>query len=91
MNAVPYLKLRRDSACLKFSGRLFHRTAPLKRKLLRRLFVRGCGIVNLFTQSRKVYEVVLDRAINFEFRYSGARPLRDLKTSTQLSTKIFPI
>ena len=42
--------------------------------------MRGCGIVNLFTESRKVYEVVLDRAINFELRYSGARPLRDLKT-----------
>ena len=24
--------------------------------------------VNLFTESRKVYEVVLDRAINFELR-----------------------
>ena len=42
--------------------------------------MRGCGIVNLFTESRKVYEVVLDRAINFELRYSGVRPLRDLKT-----------
>ena len=40
----------------------------------------GCGIVNIFTESRKVYEVVLDRTINFELRYSGARPLRDLKT-----------
>ena len=39
----------------------------------------GCGIVNLFTESPKVYEVVLDRAINFELRHSGARPLRDLK------------
>ena len=28
--------------------------------------MRGCGIVNLFTESRKVYEVVLDRVINFE-------------------------
>ena len=43
--------------------------------------MRCCGIVNLFTESRKVYEVVLDRAINFELRYSGARPLRDLKTT----------
>ena len=43
--------------------------------------MRGCGIVNdLFTESRKVYEVVLDRAINFELRYSGARPLRNLNT-----------
>ena len=42
--------------------------------------MRGCGIVNLFTESRKVSEVVLDRAINFELRYSRARPLRDLKT-----------
>ena len=42
--------------------------------------MRGCAIVNFFTESRKVYEVVLDRAINFELRYSGARPLRDLKT-----------
>ena len=41
--------------------------------------MRSCGIVNLFTESRKVYEEVLDRAIDFEFRYSGARPLRDLK------------
>ena len=40
----------------------------------------GCGTVNLFTESRRVYEVVLDRAINFELRYSGTRPLRDLKT-----------
>ena len=40
----------------------------------------GCGIVNIFTESRKVYEEVLDRTINFELRYSGARPLRDLKT-----------
>ena len=40
----------------------------------------GYGIVNLFTESLKVYEVVLDRAINFELRYSGARPLRDFKT-----------
>ena len=40
----------------------------------------GCGIVNLFTESPKVYEVVLDRAINFELRHSGARTLRDLKT-----------
>ena len=40
----------------------------------------GCGIVNLFTESGKVYEVISDRAINFELRYSGARPLRDLKT-----------
>ena len=39
--------------------------------------MRGCGIFNLFAQSG---EVVLDRAINFELRYSGARPLRDLKT-----------
>ena len=39
----------------------------------------GCGIVNLFTESPKVYEVVLDGAINFELRYSGARPLRDLR------------
>ena len=31
--------------------------------------MRGCGIVNLFTESRKVYEVVLHRAINFELRY----------------------
>ena len=38
----------------------------------------GCGIVNLFTESPKVYEVVLDRAINFELRHSGARPLRNL-------------
>ena len=55
--------------------------------------MRGCGIFNLFTQSG---EVVLDRAINFELRYSGARPLRDLKTikaslDMTLSTKIFPI
>ena len=42
--------------------------------------MRGCGIVNLFTESRKLYEVVLDRAINFELRYSRARPLRGLKT-----------
>ena len=42
--------------------------------------MRGCGIVNLFTESRKVYEVILDREINFELRYSEARPLRDLKT-----------
>ena len=42
--------------------------------------MRGCGIVNLSTESRKVYEVVLARAINFELRYSGERPLRDLKT-----------
>ena len=42
--------------------------------------MRGCGIVDLFTESGKVYEVILDRAINFELRYSGARPLRDLKT-----------
>ena len=28
--------------------------------------MRGCGIVNLFAESRKVYEVVLDRAINFK-------------------------
>ena len=40
----------------------------------------GCEIVNLFIEYRKVYEVVLDRAINFEPRYSGARPLRDLTT-----------
>ena len=40
----------------------------------------GCGIVNLFTESRKVYEVLSDRAINFELRYSGASPLKDLKT-----------
>ena len=33
--------------------------------------MRGCGIVNLFTESRNMYEVVLDRAINFELRYSG--------------------
>ena len=26
----------------------------------------GCGIINLFTESRKVYELVLNRAINFE-------------------------
>ena len=40
--------------------------------------MRGCGVVkinDLFTESRKVYEVVLDPAINFELRYSGARPL----------------
>ena len=42
--------------------------------------MRDCGIVNLFTESQKVYEVVLDRAMNFELRCSGARPLRDLKT-----------
>ena len=47
--------------------------------------MRGCGIVNLFTESRKVYEVVLDRAMNFELRYSGARPLRDLKTAFWIS------
>ena len=41
--------------------------------------MRGRVIVNLFTESRKVYEVVLDRAINFELRYSGARPIRDFK------------
>ena len=28
--------------------------------------MRGSGIVILFTESRKVYEVVLNRAINFE-------------------------
>ena len=51
--------------------------------------MRGCGIVNLFTESRKVYEVVVDQAINFELRYSGARPLRLLDIT--VSTKIFPI
>ena len=40
----------------------------------------GCGIVNLFTESRKVYGIVSDRHINIELRYSGAGPLRDLKT-----------
>jgi len=40
----------------------------------------GYGIVHLFTESRKVYEVVLDWAINFELRDSRARPIRDLKT-----------
>ena len=34
----------------------------------------------LFTESRKVCGKVLDRTRNFELRYSGARPLRDLKT-----------
>ena len=41
--------------------------------------MRGCGIVNLITESRKVCEVVLDRAINVELRYSGARPLKGFK------------
>ena len=40
----------------------------------------GRGIVYLFTESRKVYEVVLDRAINFELRYSGTRQLRCFDT-----------
>ena len=51
--------------------------------------MRGCGIVNLFTESRKVYEVVVDQAINFELWYSGVRLLRLLDIT--LSTKIFPI
>ena len=42
--------------------------------------MRACGIIYLFTESRKVYEVLSDRAINFELRYSGVRPLRDLKS-----------
>ena len=47
----------------------------------------------LFTESRKVCGVVLDRTINFELSYSEARSLRDLKTikDIPLSTKIFPI
>ena len=54
------------------------------------------GVSRLLTESLKVYEVVLDRSINFELRYSGARPLRDLKTikgylDNMLSSKIFPI
>ena len=56
------------------------RASRARAPLLWRKLARGCGIVNLFTESHKVYEEVLDRAINFEFRYSGARPLRDLKT-----------
>ena len=28
--------------------------------------MRGCGIVKLFTESRKVYEVVLNQTVNFE-------------------------
>ena len=46
--------------------------------------MRGCGIVSLFVESRKVYGVVLDRPINLELRYSGAMPLRDLKTNKAL-------
>ena len=40
----------------------------------------GCGIVNFFA------EIVLDRAINFKLRYSGARQLRDLKTIKALNS-----
>ena len=52
------------------------------------------GVPRLLTESLKVYEVVLDRSINFELRYSGARPLRDLKTikgylDNMLSSKLF--
>ena len=38
----------------------------------------GCGIVNLFTESRKVYKVILDQAINFQLRTSflGSSPTR---------------
>ena len=41
--------------------------------------MRGCGIADLFTEPRKVYEVVSDRGTNLGLRYSGARPLRDLE------------
>ena len=44
----------------------------------------GCGIVSLFAESQKVYRLVLDRPINLELRYSGASPLRDLKTNKAL-------
>ena len=73
MNAVPCVILSiitvqtwfeiTKGFCLSLvnvSGRLFHRTATLERKLLRRQFVRGCGIVDLFIESRQVYEAVLD-------------------------------
>ena len=43
-------------------------------------FTLGILRTDLWNQGRKVYEVVLDRAIKFVLRYSGARPLRDLKT-----------
>ena len=43
-------------------------------------FTLGILRTDLWNQGRKVYEVVLDRAIKFVLRYSGERPLRDLKT-----------
>ena len=43
-------------------------------------FILGILRTGLWSQGRKVYEVVLDRAIDFVLRYSEARPLRDLKT-----------
>ena len=43
-------------------------------------FILGILRTGPWSQARKVYEVVLDRAINFVLRYSEARPLIDLKT-----------
>ena len=42
--------------------------------------MRGNGIASLLTKSRKVYGVVSDQLINLELNYSGASPLKDLKT-----------
>ena len=58
--------------------------------------MRGCAIVNFFTESRKVYGVVFDRAINFELRYSEGKAIKRFKNhegflDITLSTKIFPI
>ena len=66
------------SACLKASGRLFDRTAPLLGKTITAIICTW--LWSLFAESRKLYGVVLDRPIHLELRYSGARPLKDLKT-----------